>query len=140
MGLRIIAVGKVKERWIRDGIQEYRKRLRNLAIAEVKDSTLEKETAKILAALKPNEKLVLLTEDGDQFTSVELAHFLEAHQSENLVLAIGGPAGISNELRDRAWKTLSLSPLTFTHEMARLFLVEQLYRAHNILSGGNYHK
>lgn len=140
MGWRIIAVGKVKERWIRDGIQEYSKRLRNLAIAEVKDATLEKETTKILAALKSNEKLVLLTEDGGRYTSVEFARFLERHQSNNLAFVIGGPEGISDELRDRAWKTLSLSPLTFTHEMARLFLVEQLYRAHNILSGGSYHK
>jgi len=140
MGMRIVAVGKVKQAWIRAGIEEYLKRLPQLQIREIKDSTPKKEAAKLLASLHPQEKIVLLSEAGTLLTSIELAQFIEQHRSEKLAFIIGGPEGCSDDLRDRAWKILSLSPLTFTHDMARLFLVEQLYRAHTIIHGGSYHK
>ena len=140
MRARIIAVGKVKQPWIRQGIQAYLKRMPNLKIAEVKDATPAKEASKILSLLQAQEKIVLLTETGTLFTSIELAKFIQQQQSDKLAFILGGPDGFSDDLRARAWKTLSLSPLTFTHDMARLFLVEQLYRTQTILQGGSYHK
>jgi 23S rRNA (pseudouridine1915-N3)-methyltransferase len=139
--LKIIAVGKVKHDWINAGIQEYRKRLPGLTIVELKDSNQEKEFQDLQAIVKPREKLVALTERGRCFDSIAFAQFLERETlDETLVFAIGGPAGISPKLETTAAHCLSLSPMTFTHDMARLLLIEQLYRAQNILQNGSYHK
>lgn len=139
--IKIIAVGKVKHDWIVAGIKEYQKRLPGLTIVELKDSNPEKEFADLQAILKPREKLVAMTERGQLYTSIEFAQFLQ-HETmdETLVFAIGGPTGISRSLETTAAKTFSLSPMTFTHDMARLLLIEQIYRAQNILQNGSYHK
>jgi 23S rRNA (pseudouridine1915-N3)-methyltransferase len=139
--LKIIAVGKVKHDWINVGIQSYRKRLPGLTIVELKDSNKEKEFQDLQAIVKPREKIVALTERGRCFDSIAFAQFLAQETlDEALVFAIGGPAGISPKLETVAAHCLSLSPMTFTHDMARLLLIEQLYRAQNILQNGSYHK
>jgi 23S rRNA (pseudouridine1915-N3)-methyltransferase len=139
--LKIIAVGKVKYAWIAAGLAEYSKRLPGLTMVEIKDSEPEQEFAQIKALLKPREKLIALTERGQRLTSIEFADFLQREtQDETLVFAIGSATGISPRLEAAASYCLSLSPMTFTHDMARLLLVEQLYRAHNILNNGSYHK
>lgn len=139
--LKIIAVGKVKHKWINTGIQEYCKRLPGLTIVEIKDSNKDKEYQEIQALLKPREKLITMTERGRTMDSIAFAKFLEQEtMDESLVFAIGGPEGISSEMEKAAAHCLSLSSMTFTHDMARLLLIEQLYRAQNILQNGSYHK
>ncbi len=139
--IKIIAVGKVKHAWILEGLQTYLKRCPGMTIVEIKDSTPEREAAEIQALLKPREKLIVLSERGELLDSVRFAEWLAtAITDEALVFALGGPVGISPQLVAIAHKTLALSPMTFTHDMARLLLVEQLYRAQNILQNGSYHK
>jgi 23S rRNA (pseudouridine1915-N3)-methyltransferase len=138
--LKIIAVGKVKKGWIQEGIQTYLKRSPELDIVEIKDSNPDQEADKILAMVKATEQVIALTEEGQLFSSVELATFISQQASNALVFVIGGPEGISLALKHQAAKLLSLSPMTFPHEIARLLLVEQLYRAKTILQNSRYHK
>jgi 23S rRNA (pseudouridine1915-N3)-methyltransferase len=139
--IKIIAVGKIKHDWINLGIQTYLKRLPGLTIIEIKDSTKTKEHQEIQARLKPHDRLIALTEHGQCMDSIAFAHWLQQQTlDQSLVFAIGGPAGIAPELAQAAADCLSLSPMTFTHDMARLLLVEQLYRAQNIQQNGSYHK
>lgn len=138
--LRILAVGKVRKRWIEEGLAVYLKRLPGLTITELKDSTMEKEAEAVLAALRPDETLVILTEEGETLASVPFAAKLEQLGADRLAFVIGGAEGITPALKARARWRLSLSPMTFPHELARLMLVEQIYRAQTILQGGPYHK
>lgn len=140
MRVRIIAIGKIKKSWIAEGIHEYWKRVPDLAIVEVKDASKAREMEKILTLIKPNEKLVVLSERGQMLTSIEFAKFIEQESGQPIAFVIGGPEGTAAELDQRAYKVLSLSGMTFPHEMARLFLVEQIYRAKTILQNANYHK
>jgi 23S rRNA (pseudouridine1915-N3)-methyltransferase len=139
--LKIIAIGKLKNPWIIQGVNEYLKRLPGLVITELKDSNPDREATDIQALVKPHDYLIVLTERGKTMDSVAFAKFLsETVRQDTLVFAIGGPVGIGAELERSANFCLSLSPMTFTHDMARLLLVEQLYRAQNILQNGSYHK
>jgi 23S rRNA (pseudouridine1915-N3)-methyltransferase len=139
--VKIIAVGKVKHDWINAGIREYHKRLPGLTIVEIKDSNKDKEFQEIQALIKPREKLITMTERGKLMDSIAFSAFLAQEiRDEAIVFAIGGPEGISLELEQAAAHCISLSPMTFTHDMARLLLIEQLYRAQNILQNGAYHK
>ncbi len=137
---RIFAVGKVRKKWIKDGISLYLKRLPGLKIKEFRDSNSKKEGEEILFALKKNEKLVTLTEEGESLASIPFAEKLRELGSQQLVFAIGGADGLAPETKESADWSLSLSPLTFPHEIARLLLIEQLYRAHAITSGLPYHR
>ncbi|MEM1367290.1 MAG: 23S rRNA (pseudouridine(1915)-N(3))-methyltransferase RlmH [Cyanobacteria bacterium P01_H01_bin.15] len=138
--IKLIAIGKIKKPWIREGVSIYLKRLPELSIAEIKDSTPTKEGEYILSQLKSKERLIALTEEGQSWSSVKLAQFLKSIDSHTLVFAIGGAEGFSPQLKQQAFKQLSLSAMTFPHELARLILVEQLYRAKTILQGSHYHK
>mgnify|MGYP001163866368 FL=1 len=138
--IRILAIGKLKRAWIAEGVDFYRKRLPGLEVVELKDSTPAKEAEAIRAARKPGERLVLLSEEGQQLDSVALANQLGSWASERVALVIGGADGHDPSLKQQADALLSLSALTFPHELARLMLVEQLYRASTILQGGPYHR
>jgi 23S rRNA (pseudouridine1915-N3)-methyltransferase len=139
--IKIIAVGKVKHAWINAGIQAYLKRLPGLTVVEIKDSNQDKEYQDIQALIKPREQLITMTERGELMDSIAFSQFLAKEtMDQSLVFAIGGPAGISADLATAATHCISLSPMTFTHDMARLLLIEQLYRAQNILQNGAYHK
>ncbi|MEL0171215.1 MAG: 23S rRNA (pseudouridine(1915)-N(3))-methyltransferase RlmH [Synechococcus sp.] len=138
--IRILAIGKLKRAWVAEGVAFYRKRLPGLEVVELKDSTPAKEAEAIRAARKPAERLVLLSEEGQQLNSVALADLLGGWASERLALVIGGADGHDPSLKQQADALLSLSALTFPHELARLMLVEQLYRASTILQGGPYHR
>ena len=137
---KIIAIGKIKKRWIKTGIDMYLNRLPGLKIIEIKDSTQEKEESTIKDILKKNETLITLNENGHSFTSKRLATKLLDSHTQNITFVIGGATGLSPSLNTSASWQLSLSPLTFPHEIARLLLIEQLYRAQTILQGGPYHK
>ena len=138
--IRILAIGKLKRAWVAEGVAFYRKRLPGLEVVELKDNTPAKEAEAIRAARKPAERLVLLSEEGRQLSSVGLAELLGGWASERLALVIGGADGHDPTLKQQADVLLSLSELTFPHELARLMLVEQLYRASTILQGGPYHR
>jgi 23S rRNA (pseudouridine1915-N3)-methyltransferase len=138
--IRILAVGKVRKGWVQEGIALYRRRLPGLEIAELKDSTMVKEAEAISAALRPEERLVVLTEEGRTLDSLAFAEQLRGSGSERIAFVIGGADGLEPSLKAQAHWRLSLSPLTFPHEWARLLLREQLYRARSIQQGGPYHR
>jgi 23S rRNA (pseudouridine1915-N3)-methyltransferase len=152
MKLRIIWLGKTREPWIKGGIDEYAARIKRylpLAVDELKDekdATLEegrrREGERLLKQLSPNAVLVALDERGHQLDSVAFADFIGKHRDSGtaeLVFAIGGSYGFSDEVRKRAAKVLALSAMTFTHQMVRPFLLEQIYRACTILNNEPYH-
>lgn len=136
--IKIIAVGKVKKGWIKEGIQIYTRRLPEVEIVEIKDGGKEREAEKLLSLVKAQERLVVLAEYGQEKDSIAFADWLGKEAYGTLVLFIGGAKGISNQLKKHPM--ISLSAMTFPHEIARLMLVEQLYRAKTILQNGSYHK
>ena len=137
---KIIAIGKIKKQWIQAGIKMYLNRLPDLQVIEIKDSTQKKEANMIKEIIKKNETLVTLNENGQSFTSRQLAEKLLGCHNQNITFVIGGSTGLSSSLNSSANLQLSLSPLTFPHEIARLLLIEQLYRAKTITQGSPYHK
>ena len=137
---KIIAVGKIKKKWIQEGIDMYLKRLPGLEVIEIKDNNQTKEENTIREIISKNEILVTLNENGQSFTSKQLATKLLNSHNQNIIFFIGGALGLAPSLNNLASWQLSLSPLTFPHEIARLLLIEQLYRAKTIVQGGPYHK
>ncbi|MFM7086037.1 MAG: 23S rRNA (pseudouridine(1915)-N(3))-methyltransferase RlmH [Cyanobium sp.] len=138
--IRVLAVGKVRKRWILEGVATYLQRLPGLQVCELKDATPAREGQALLAELRAEEQLVALSEEGEQLGSVALADRLQGSGSRRLAFVIGGADGLDGAVKARASWTLSLSPLTFPHELARLLLLEQLYRALSIQQGGAYHR
>ena len=136
---KIIAIGKIKRKWIQEGIEMYLKRLPGLVVKEIKDNTQSKEEHAIKEIISKNEILVTLNENGQSFTSKQLATKLLNSHNQNITFVIGGASGLSPSLSSYASWQLSLSPLTFPHEIARLLLIEQLYRAKTITQGSTYH-
>lgn len=148
--MRIIAIGKKHEKWVLNGIELFEKRLKkpfNLSWDILPHSNFaeekarEEETQRILAKIKPSDFVILLDERGKNISSPELAKMLSNGfvNSQNFVIVIGGAFGVSEELRQRANFVWSLSKLVFPHQIVRLILVEQIYRAQEISSGGKYH-
>ncbi len=140
MKLRIVAVGKIKSKPIRELAGEYGSRLIHYYPIERIDAKDEKAALKMIAK---DDHLVVCDETGQQKTSVELANMLsmfERRRVNRLVFLIGGPEGVSSEIKKRADYLLSLSKMTFPHEMAQAILLEQIYRAATILKGEAYHK
>ena len=137
---KIIAIGKIKKKWIQQGIEMYLKRLPGLEVVEIKDNNQTKEEQTIKEIIKKNETLVTLNENAQAFTSKQLATKLLNSHNQNIIFVIGGATGLPPSLNSSASWQLSLSPLTFPHEIARLLLIEQLYRAKSITQGGPYHK
>lgn len=155
MDIAIMAVGRTQTAYLREGIEEYMNRLRRYApctLTELPDvrrgrtmpqgEQKRREGEMILERLQPSDIVVLLDERGHQRTSQQTAEWLQRHMAsgrKRLVLVIGGPYGFSEEVYARADERLSLSAMTFNHEMVRLFLAEQVYRALTILRGEPYH-
>lgn len=144
MKIRLIWPGKTKEQFILEGISKYLKLSRpyaEISILEIKEEkggdirkVLDKEGERIL---KLQEPYTLLDEKGESMTSVEFAKYVGRKPSVNFVL--GGAYGVSEEVKKTAQKTLSLSKMTFTHEMSRLFFLEQLFRSFTIMHKRGYH-
>ena len=133
-------MGKVRKRWVQDGIATYLKRLPGLTITEVRDSTPEKEADVIRQSLRSDELPVILMEQGRTLDSVAFSRKLASYGTQRLAFVIGGADGITADLKASATWQLSLSPMTFPHELARLLLLEQLFRAQAIHSGSPYHR
>jgi 23S rRNA (pseudouridine1915-N3)-methyltransferase len=142
MLIKIIAVGRIKDRGLLAKIDEFAKWIMHstkLEIIELKDSDIEKEGEAILKAVgKDKGYIFALGEEGKEFTSVDFSRQL-AKIDRKIIFIIGGPLGLSPRVKQRADMVFSLSKMTFTHEMARLFLFEQIYRAIDIARGGKYH-
>ena len=149
--IKIIAVGKIKEKFFSDAINEYLKRLSaytKISIVQVmdeKDSDFSKvkEGENILKNIKDNEYVVTLEIDGTKLSSDELANFIEKRNLEgnsNVVFVIGGSLGLDEKVIKRADYHLSFSDMTFPHQLMRVILLEQIYRAFKIIKGEPYHK
>ena len=143
MLLKVITVGKLRDRALQARCAEYAKWIGGygkLELRELADSDVEREGNAILKELEKDRSacVVVLSEEGKEFTSVGFAEMV-GKTDRKLVFVIGGPLGLSSAVKQRADLLWSLSRLTFTHELARLLLMEQLFRAVNILGGGHYH-
>lgn len=154
MRITLLVVGKTTYTHIDALIQEYQKRLTHYipftlqVIPELKntkaltpDQQKQAEGELIMRAITPNTDLVLLDEHGKEFRSVEFADYVQKRMSSgrDVVFVVGGPYGFSEVIYQRANAKISLSKMTFSHQMVRLFFVEQLYRAMTILRGEPYH-
>ena len=156
MKIKIIALGKIKEKYLKDGIEEYLKRLRpyttleiiELLPIEIKDENLtekvlETEAEKIFSNIKPSSFVITLEIGGKQFDSVDFAHEMEQIINSGIseiVFVIGSSCGLSKKVSDIANLKLSLSKMTFIHQFTRLILLEQIYRAFKIMKNETYHK
>ena len=152
MRIRIIWTGKTRDARLRALIEDYAERLSHFVRCEVtelrelrrSDKTgIEKETKRISDALRPGSIAVLLDPDGTEWTSQQLAAQVQSWEGnaiKEVAFVVGGPNGFADELKSRADKRWSLSRLTLTHEMARVLLLEQLYRAYTIVHGLPYQK
>ena len=131
--LSIYAIGKIKKPWIRDGINQYKKRMPELIINELKTFNLNN--------LRSNNNIIIcLSEEGKQFNSIELSSLLLNFKNKKINFLIGGTNGISSDIKKTSDLILSLSSLTFPHELARLILIEQIYRAVSISNNSPYHR
>lgn len=155
MQIKLLAIGKTDSKDLQSLINEYQKRLsfyikfdfeiipdlkntKNLSEEQQKN----KEGDLILSKITPTDVLVLLDENGKQFDSVAFSEYLQKHMNsgiKQLVFVIGGPYGFSNEVYQKANGKISLSKMTFSHQMIRLFMIEQLYRGFTILKNEPYH-
>ena len=131
--LSINAIGKIKKNWIRDGINQYKKRMPDLIINELKTFNINN--------LRLNNNIIIsLSEEGKQFNSIELTSLLLNFKNKKIIFLIGDADGISSDVNNQSDLLLSLSRLTFPHELARLILLEQIYRALSISSNSPYHR
>ncbi|MBC8188992.1 MAG: 23S rRNA (pseudouridine(1915)-N(3))-methyltransferase RlmH [Puniceicoccaceae bacterium] len=140
----IIAVGKMKNRSLAALCDDFAKRLKrqgNFELVELKDGDVESEGERILDALakRGDARIYAMAEEGRTRSSQKLAAELQALQGRSAVFIVGGAYGLSAAVKSRADVLLSLSPFTFTHEIARMLLCEQLYRAVSIQTGSKYH-
>ena len=131
--LSIYAIGKIKKNWIRDGINQYKKRMPDLNINELKSFNINNLRFK-------NNIIISLSEEGKQFNSIELTSLLLNFKNKKIIFLIGDADGISSDVKNQSDLLLSLSRLTFPHELARLILLEQIYRAFSISSNSPYHR
>lgn len=155
MKIKLLAIGKTDDKDLQQLINGYQKRLQHYIkfeldiIPDLKNmknlselQQKEKEGELILAKIQNTDDLVLLDDKGKQFTSVEFSNYLQKKMNaatKQLVLVIGGPYGFSEAVYQKATGKLSLSKMTFSHQMIRLFVVEQLYRGFTILKNEPYH-
>ena len=154
MRITLMQNGKTRDSFIEEGVEEFRKRViryapfsmetipdlkgsRNMTMKEVQVN----EGRLLLKRIKPGDYLLLLDERGREFTSIEFAEHLNSLEGRvnHLIFVIGGPYGFSEEVYGRANARLSLSRLTFSHQLVRVLFMEQLYRAFTILKGEPYH-
>ena len=155
MKVLIIHCGKTEDAYLNEGIEKYESRLKHYLPVETlyipalkntkalsKEEQKEKEGALLLSKIQNTDFVVLLDEKGKQFTSVDFSKYLTQHMNggtRRIVFISGGPYGFSEEVYSKANYKISLSAMTFSHQMVRLFFIEQLYRAMTIQKGEPYH-
>lgn len=157
--ITILCVGKIKEKYLRDAIDEYSKRLSRyckLNITEVADEKTpdnaseteeeqirQKEAQRLLKSLPEDAYVITLEIEGKQLSSPELAEKIESLAvagSSHIVFVIGGSLGLGNDILKKSDMRLSFSKMTFPHQLMRVILLEQIYRSYRIISGAPYHK
>ena len=155
MKIRLIMTGKTSDKWLKEGLEQYFNRISRYLPFDVKvipdlknagkmdpDAVKQQEGEAILKSVDNSDRLVLLDENGKMFSSREFAGLIEKHMISGcryLVFVIGGAWGVSDEVFRRADQRVSLSPMTFSHQMVRLVFAEQLYRAMSIINNEPYH-
>ena len=155
MKIKLINVGKTTVSYLKEGEQEYEKRLKHYVkfervdLKEIKSGKQEsvkeikkKEAIQVMSQIKDSDVLVLLDDKGGQYTSSEFARWIGKKQlsgKKSWVFLIGGAYGFDDKIHKRSNEKLSLSKMTFSHQMIRLLFLEQLYRAYTILNGEKYH-
>lgn len=155
MKILLLQIDKTQDSYLNEGIDIYTKRLKNYCAFDIATINVPKavrqrthneqkqEEAKlIMGAILPDDQLVLLDEKGKEYSSVAFSNFIAQKQNasvKRLVFLIGGPFGFSDLIYNRANLKISLSQMTFSHQMVRVFFLEQLYRAYTILKGEKYH-
>ncbi len=154
MKIRLLTLGKTADSWAKDGISVFEKRLKHyctfaieeFAVPGLKGLNQEQQKATegkfILGKIASGERMILLDENGTAMSSEKFAEWMNKQQNsgvKSLVFVVGGPFGFSDEVYKAAAGKISLSSMTFTHQMVRLFFTEQLYRAFTILKGEKYH-
>ena len=159
MNVQLICVGKMKEKFYMDAAADYAKRLGPFCRLEIIELTeeklpanpsqalieaaLKKEAEAIRSKLAPNTRMVAMCIEGQMLSSQDLAAKVQSWELDSvkgLAFLIGGSFGLDEALKSEAWVRLSMSPMTFPHHLARVMLLEQLYRAFKINEGGKYHK
>lgn len=155
MKIELAVIGKTSIGYLKQGIDEYIKRLKHYVPFEIKyiddikntkniseDQQKRTEGAKILSLLDKSDFVVLLDEHGKEYTSIQYSSYIQKRMlsgAKKVVFVIGGPYGFSQEMYDRANDKISFSKMTFNHEMIRLIFTEQLYRAYTIINHEPYH-
>lgn len=153
MKITLVWIGKTKEAYLKNGYQDYVKRLSKYCQFHIKEIPYIKkkvsieeqkkmEGALLLDALSPFQRVILLDETGKHFSSVKFAELIETHGingGNNMAFVIGGAYGFSDEVYQKYPRKMSISELTFSHQMIRLMFIEQLYRAHTIINNEPYH-
>lgn len=155
MKIELAVIGKTSIGYLKQGIDEYIKRLKHYVPFEIKyiddikntkniseDQQKRTESAKILSLLDKSDFVVLLDEHGKEYTSMQYSSYIQKRMlsgAKKVVFVIGGPYGFSQEVYDRANDKISFSKMTFNHEMIRLIFMEQLYRAYTIINHEPYH-
>ena len=150
--IKIITVGKLKEKYLKDAIEEYLKRLSKytkVEIIELEDSkidteniALEEEKDKILKNINPKDYVITLEIEGKEYSSPEFAEKIRNTliENSNITFIIGSSYGIHKDIKEKANYHLSFSKMTFPHQLFRIFLLEQIYRSYKILNNEKYHK
>jgi 23S rRNA (pseudouridine1915-N3)-methyltransferase len=155
MKIQLIQIDKTQESYLQSGIELYEQRLKNYAAFDmitihvpknVRQKSIGEQKAEeaklLLSMLTPGDMVVVLDEQGKEYSSVNFSKFIREKQNasvKRMVFIIGGPFGFDESVYARAQAKISLSQMTFSHQMIRLFFVEQLYRAYTILKGEKYH-
>ena len=155
MKVKLLVIGKTDKDFVKKGIEEYQKRLKHYIPFEFKilpdikntkkiseEQQKQKEGEQILQETQKSDFVILLDENGKEFSSVKFSEFMQNKMlsgTKNLVFIIGGPYGFSQDLYKRADSKISLSKMTFSHQMVRMIFIEQLYRAMTILKNEPYH-
>ncbi len=150
----LITIGDNEDKYLATGFELYAKRLQHYASFEMvtissqknksnsKEAAILAEAKEIQKKITPSDLIILLDEKGKEYSSLEFAKQVQKYLNmpgKRMVFIIGGPYGFAPEIKERANQTVSLSKMTFNHQMARLFFLEQLYRAMTILKGEPYH-
>ena len=147
--IKIITVGKIKEKYFIEAIEEYKKRITKYSKLEIielsdlnfdKEKTLYEEGKNILSKINEKDFVITMEIEGKKMDSIELSSFIDKNFSRNITFVIGGSYGLSNEVKERSDYKLSFSDLTFPHQLFRIILLEQIYRSFRIINNESYHK
>ena len=147
--IKIITVGKIKEKYFIEAIEEYKKRITKYSKLEIielsdlnfdKEKNLYEEGKNILSKINEKDFVITMEIEGKKMDSIELSSFIDKNISRNITFVIGGSYGLSKEVKERSDYKLSFSDLTFPHQLFRIILLEQIYRSFRIINNESYHK